>query len=109
MYFQINGDAYKAPCLRTFKIHDTILAFAIFIEILARISSANIMAAAYSSNISSEDRDPEDELRDRFDLGFGSNGALLQYDRELNGITERTFQFDVHNGDKKKNQECRNS
>lgn len=62
------------------------------------------MAAADSSTIPSEDRDPSDELRDKFDLGFDSNGALRQYDKELNGITERTFQFDVHNGDKKENQ-----
>ena len=64
------------------------------------------MAAAEPS-ISLEDRDPEDELRDRFNLGFDSNGALRQYDKDSNGITERTFQFDVHNGDKKQNQERR--
>ena len=82
------------------------LAFAISI---VAICSANDMAAADSSTIPSEDRDPSDELRDKFDLGFDSNGALRQYDKELNGITERTFQFDVHNGDKKENQERRNS
>ena len=89
-------------------LYIAILDFAIFIVIVG-ICSANDMAAADPSTITPEYRDPEDELRDRFDLGFDSNGALRQYDKELNGITERTFQFDVHNGEKKQNQERRNA
>merc|ERR1712117_883751 len=33
------------------------------------------------------------------------NGVLRQYDNKSSEITERSFQFDVHSGDKKRNQE----
>jgi len=63
------------------------------------------MAAADPDVISSKSSDPEDELRDKFELGFDSNGVLRQYDNKSSEITERSFQFDVHSGDKKRNQE----
>ena len=65
------------------------------------------MAAADPDVISSKSSDPEDELRDKFELGFDSNGVLRQYDNKSSEITERSFQFDVHSGDKKRNQERR--
>ena len=60
--------------------------------------------APSSPSSSSSDRDPEDELRDRFGLGFNSGGELRRYDKDTKEITEDGFEFDVHDGDKKLNQ-----
>ena len=76
-------------------------------EVIEIVAICAAMAAADPDVISSKSSDPEDELRDKFELGFDSNGVLRQYDNKSSEITERSFQFDVHSGDKKRNQERR--
>ena len=76
-------------------------------EVIEIVAICAAMAAADPDVISSKSSDPEDELRDKFELGFDSNGVLRQYDHKSSEITERSFQFDVHSGDKKRNQERR--
>ena len=85
-------------------ISDATLNLSEVIEIVAICAA---MAAADPDVISSKSSDPEDELRDKFELGFDSNGVLRQYDNKSSEITERSFQFNVHSGDKKRNQERR--